>query len=62
MAIERDWLTPKEAAKELEVSESAIYAWLNSGQLNGYRIGALRRIKKAELKRFVQAETATSAQ
>lgn len=44
-----DWMTTKEAAEYLKVSEATIYRWARDGKLPAYRIGATRRYKREDL-------------
>jgi excisionase family DNA binding protein len=43
-------LTPKDVAKLLGVTDAAIYLWLNSGVLPGYKVGSTWHILRDELK------------
>src|SRR5438093_4757229 len=51
---ERDYLTPAEAARQLHVSVSTIWRWIEKGKLPAYRVGARSiRIKKPDLSKVV---------
>lgn len=45
----RTWLSPKQAAEYLDVSESTIYRLTRAGKLKAYKIGGLRRYRRDEL-------------
>lgn len=45
----RTWLSPKQAAEYLDVSESTIYRLTKAGKLKAYKIGGLRRYRRDEL-------------
>jgi excisionase family DNA binding protein len=51
--------TAVEAAEQLGISRSTIYALMNCGRLRSVRIGAARRIRRQDLVEFVnELETA----
>jgi excisionase family DNA binding protein len=51
--------TALEAAEQLGISRSSIYALMNCGRLRSVRIGAARRIRRQDLVEFVnELETA----
>jgi|LSQX01.1.fsa_nt_gb excisionase family DNA binding protein len=43
------WMTPKQAADYLQVSEATVYRWTREGRLPAYRIGGSRRYKREDL-------------
>jgi excisionase family DNA binding protein len=47
------YLSVSEAAQIAGVHEATIRSWLNQGRLPGYRAGRHRRVKRAELERFM---------
>lgn len=47
-------LTPKETAKILSVDRVTIYKWIKSGFLKAYKIEGIVRIKKEDLKKFIE--------
>jgi excisionase family DNA binding protein len=52
---EEELLTVKEAALRLKVTEKTIKAWLNKGQLKGYKAGRQWRITPGAIQEFLQA-------
>jgi excisionase family DNA binding protein len=51
---ERDYLTPAEAARQLHVSVSTIWRWIEKGKLPAYRVGERSiRIKKQDLSKVI---------
>jgi len=46
--------TPKEVAEMLEVTERAVFKWLNEGKMKGYKFGGSWKIKKEDFDEFVQ--------
>jgi len=42
--MSRKFKTPKEVAYEMDVSETCIYRWCQSGQLPSYKVGGRWRI------------------
>jgi excisionase family DNA binding protein len=52
---DRDYFTPAEAARELDVSVSTIWRWIESSKLRAYRVGARSiRIPKGTLAEVVR--------
>ena len=52
-----DILTVEEACEVLRIGYNAIYGYLNSGRLNGYRNGRVWRIPKQSVKDFIIEST-----
>lgn len=48
-----DLLTVEEACEVLRIGYNAIYGYLNSGRLKGYRNGRVWRIPKQSVKDFI---------
>ena len=44
-----EWMTTKQVAEYLQVSESSIYRWVGEGRLPAYRIGGARRFKREDV-------------
>jgi excisionase family DNA binding protein len=56
---ERDYYTVAEAAKELDVSPSTVWRWIEARRLPAYRVGARKvRIKKDDLQLVVRPSRA----
>ena len=50
-----NWLTLKDVAKTLSVSEYTVGVWLRQGKLKGSKLGGkLWRVSEAEVQRFVK--------
>lgn len=49
------YLRPKELAKNIGVSQSAIYKWLVSGQLKSNRVGAAHHITPEQWAAFLES-------
>jgi len=47
-------LTVEEAAEQLAIGRTAVYALLKSGELDSVRIGRLRRIPAISVENYVQ--------
>ncbi|WP_170417769.1 helix-turn-helix domain-containing protein [Ruegeria arenilitoris] len=45
-------LSVKETCRELQVSPSTVWRWLNSGELTGYSNGRVTRIDRASIDAF----------
>ena len=48
------YLTPREVMDLLYIGKNTLYQLLNSGQLKGFRIGKLWRIRREALRGFVE--------
>ena len=46
--------TPEEAATNLRVTRRAMYQWLTSGKLKGFRVGQHWRISEDDLMEFMK--------
>ena len=46
--------TPEEAAANLRVTRRAMYQWLTSGKLKGFRVGQHWRISEDDLMEFMK--------
>ena len=51
------YLAIVDAAKLAGVHEATIRAWISRGDLPGYRAGRHRRVKRAELERFMDSRS-----
>src|SRR5262245_23173862 len=48
-------LTPEQVASRLQVADQTVYNLLRRGQLRGFRIGRLWRVKPADLETFLSS-------
>ena len=53
------YLTPREVMDLLYIGKNTLYQLLNSGQLKGFRIGKLWRIRREALRDFVERANQT---
>ena len=53
-------VTPREAAKVLQISEKTLYTLTKRGDISATRIGKSVRYSQAELARFVASATTTA--
>jgi excisionase family DNA binding protein len=51
---DRDWYTVGEVSKLLGVAKSTIYRWMDSGKIESFRIGTIRRINKEKFAEFLR--------
>jgi excisionase family DNA binding protein len=54
-------ITPKQAAKALNVSERTINAWMTDGLIPNFKIGGARRIELAAIKTLIRDRAAEAA-
>ncbi len=47
-----DFLTPQEVMQMLYIGRNTFYKLVNSGQLPGFRIGKLWRVRREDLEKF----------
>ena len=47
-------LTPEQAAEQLQIGRTRVYAEMASGRLASVKVGKLRRVPALELGRFVE--------
>ena len=53
------YMTPKEVAKELEISAATVVRWVRTGRIAGFRLGGKTiKIPRTEFDRFLR-ETST---
>lgn len=52
---EAQWLSTKEAARQLGVTPRTLYRFIDEGQLPAYRFGRVIRLKHHELDAFVES-------
>ncbi len=55
MSERREWLTVKEFAEALGITEAAVRRWLLERRISSTRIGKLVRISANEIKRLVDS-------
>lgn len=48
------WLSTKEAAKRLGVTPRTLYRFIDEGQLAGYRLGRVIRLKQHEVDAYIE--------
>lgn len=55
VAADLDLLRAEDVAEIIGVHASTVYRWLQAGNLRGFRIGRVVRIRRVDLAAFVQA-------
>lgn len=50
--MEEEIFTPEDVSKYLRVSMSSVYKFINSGELEAYKVGRLWKIKRSDLEAF----------
>jgi excisionase family DNA binding protein len=56
-----DWLTVRQVARELGVVTRTVHGLINSGQLTGYWIGRVIRVRRADLDCYLESVRITPA-
>ncbi len=49
------YLTPAEIARELGVSNQAVYKWVSEGKLEAFRFGRAVRVPRSSLAAFIES-------
>jgi excisionase family DNA binding protein len=50
------WLSVQQAADELEVGRRQVYNLINRGELAGYKVGRVVRIKRVDFETWLEAQ------
>ncbi len=53
--MDDEYLTPKEVADRLRVTDQAVYKWLKEGRLEGFKFGRAVRVSRESVDRFVES-------
>jgi len=56
--VEEQWLTTREIAQRLKLTEYTVREWLRTGRLKGYRPGGDRagwRVRESDLSTFLES-------
>lgn len=56
-AANRDWLSIREAAEHLGVSQPTIFRWMKQGTLSFYKVGGSTRFSRESLDLFIEKTT-----
>ncbi len=54
MSDEITWLSTADAAKRLGVTPRTLYRFIDEGQVPGYRMGRVIRLKQADVDAFIE--------
>jgi excisionase family DNA binding protein len=57
---ERDWLSVREAARYLQISEPTLFRWMRDGDVSFYKVGRGTRFKREALDAVVHKRTGRS--
>lgn len=49
------WLSTQDAAKRLGITTRTLYRFIDQGELPGYRLGRVIRLKQEDVDRFIEA-------
>lgn len=52
-----DWLSTKDAASYLEISEPTLFRWMKEGLVSFYKVGRATRFKRASLDAVIEKRT-----
>lgn len=54
---EEKYYSPKNVAARFDVSPSVVNRWLNTGQLQGFKVGNMWRIRERDIEEFITKST-----
>ena len=54
MLKKQEWMSPEELRSWLGIGRTKCYELLSHGDIPSYRIGSLRRIKRADVERWLE--------
>ena len=55
MTDEDPWLSTAEAARRLGITPRTLYRFIDEGQLPGYKLGRVIRLRESEVDAFIEA-------
>jgi excisionase family DNA binding protein len=55
MAAEIEWLSTQDAARRLGVTPRTLYRFIDLGELPGYRLGRVIRLKASDVDAFIES-------
>ncbi len=58
--MDTEYLTPKEIAEQLRVTDQAVYKWIREGKLEGMRFGRAVRIPRGSVEKFIETSRMAS--
>jgi excisionase family DNA binding protein len=56
MRSEKEWLSPRDLQEWLDLGKTKVFEILASGQLPSYKIGRIRRIRKADVENWLESQ------
>lgn len=54
MNADPEWFSTTDAAKQLGMTQRAVYRFIDTGQLPAYRFGRVIRVRSADLNEFIE--------
>ncbi len=57
--MDTEYMTPKEVADWLKVTDQAVYKWIREGRLDSYRFGRAVRVPRESVEQFVRESRTT---
>jgi excisionase family DNA binding protein len=56
---EIEWLSTQDAARRLGITTRTLYRFIDQGELPGYRMGRVIRVKASDVEAFIEASRIT---
>ncbi len=53
--MDKQWLSPQEAADYLSVSRQTIYRWARTNKIKFHKVGGVTRVKKEDLDKLFES-------
>ena len=53
-SVTKEWLSSKEAASRIGVTQRTLYRFIDEGQIPAYRIGRVIRLQRPDVESFIE--------
>ena len=53
-SVSKEWLSSKEAASRIGITQRTLYRFIDEGQIPAYRIGRVIRLQRPDVESFIE--------
>ena len=53
-SVTKEWLSSKEAASRIGITQRTLYRFIDEGQIPAYRIGRVIRLQRSDVESFIE--------
>ena len=53
-SLTKEWLSSKEAASRIGITQRTLYRFIDEGQIPAYRIGRVIRLQRSDVESFIE--------